>query len=422
MADVAVLTMYPTTGPSPLETGELGYAGHRIDCYDLTAVDLRRYAVLVVPPSVDQEFLARNRGVVRAFLDSGRVLIFGGHLHRDWLPGAEVFQPIPTPSLPAYRVARVADHPIFAGINTDDLTFRRGVAGFFARGHHPVPEGAEVLVWLDGGEPVTYVDQVSTAGTIVVQATCDLISYAFGLDNTASRLPRQLLAWAVTQAVAKTRALESLRPARRSGLAAVYGGSSHHHRALTAPKYARHLAGGLLYLPDLADVDLTGLDGLIVPERIHRGMLNRAGPRILELLDAGGTVAAFCGGEPPPEFLPGVRWEHRPTNYWWWLQPDGDLGLRTPNPDHSFFGQLTLRDCTWHYHGVLDPPARADVLITLATGEALMYVDRHSTAGTLVVATLDPLSHYGAYFMPAAERFLDGFMPWIARTAGAGRS
>src|SRR5271156_4305333 len=258
MADVAVLTMYPTTGPSPVQTGALGHAVYSIDCYDLTTVDLCRYVVLVIPSTVDQEFLARNRAVIRAFLDSGRVLIFGGHLHRDWLPGAELFRPIPTPSPRAYRVARVADHPIFAGVRTDDLTFRRGVAGFFARGHHPVPDGGEVLAWLDGGEPVTYVDQVSTAGT-------------------------------------------------------------------------------------LADADLTGLDGLIVPERIHRGMLNRAAARILELLDSGGTVVAFCGGEPPPEFLPGVRWEHRPTNYWWWLQPDADLALRTPNPDHSFFGHLTLR-------------------------------------------------------------------------------
>jgi len=41
-------------------------------------------------------------------------------------------------------------------------------------------------------------------------------------------------------------------------------------------------------------------------------------------------------------------------------------------------------------------------------------VDRVSTPGTLAVSTLDPLSHYGGYFMPATERFLDGFPPWLA--------
>lgn len=29
----------------------------------------------------------------------------------------------------------------------------------------------------------------------------------------------------------------------------------------------------------------------------------------------------------------------------------------------------------------------------------------------MIVATLDPLSHYGSHFMPATERFLDGFLP-----------
>jgi hypothetical protein len=133
-------------------------------------------------------------------------------------------------------------------------------------------------------------------------------------------------------------------------------------------------------------------------------------------------VIAFAGGEPIPEFLPNVRWEHRPTNFWWWLEPGADLGLRTPDPEHSLFDHLTVRDCTWHYHGVLDPPEGAEVLVTLPTGEALLYVDRVSTPGTLVVATLDPMSHYGSHFMPATERFLDGFLPWAAEESARTRA
>jgi hypothetical protein len=81
-----------------------------------------------------------------------------------------------------------------------------------------------------------------------------------------------------------------------------------------------------------------------------------------------------------------------------------------------------MLDCTWHYHGVLDPPDGAEVLVTLPGGEALLYVDRVSTPGTLVVSTLDPLSHYGGYFMPATERFLDGFLPWLAGEVGSRRA
>ncbi|HSZ31615.1 MAG TPA: hypothetical protein VK784_17885, partial [Pseudonocardiaceae bacterium] len=154
--------------------------------------------------------------------------------------------------------------------------------------------------------------------------------------------------------------------------------------------------------------------GLLIPERLHRGLLDRAADRIVEFLDAGGTVITFSGGEPIPEFLPGVRWQHRPTNYWWWLEPGADLGVRLATDEHPLFQRLTLRDCTWHYHGVLHPPDGAQVLVQLTTGEALLYVDRTSTAGTIIVSTLDPISHYGGYFMPATGRFLDGFLPWVA--------
>lgn len=401
--------------------------GERIDCYDLAHADLSRYDLLVIGPTADQEHLARHRHVVERFLDGGGVLHFGGQLHRDWLPGASAFVALPRPGLAAYRVAQVARHPVFDGVEAQDLTFRRGVAGFFARGHHPPPDGAEVLVRLAGGEPVTYVDRVSTRGTILVHASGDLLG--LGEHNgTGARVPDQLVAWAREEAAARRAGAPAgtappalppppVRDPDRPlhGVAAAYGGCAPHHRALTVAKYARHVTGGLVYLPDLADTDLTGLDALILPERMHRRRLTDAAPRILELLDAGGTVVAFAGGEPVPEFLPGVRWEHRPTNYWWWLDPGAALELRTPSPGHALFEHLTLRDCTWHYHGALDPPPGAEVLVTLPTGEALLYVDRQSTEGTLVVATLDPLHHFGSHFMPATERFLDGFLPWLGQ-------
>lgn len=421
MRDVALLDM-DIRAPGHADLGE------RVDCYALERTDLSRYALLVVPATADQEHLARHRGVIRDYLDGGGVLLFGGQLHRDWLPGASPFVPLPRPSLDAYRVAWLADHPIFAGVEPDDLTFRRGVAGFFARGHHPLPPGAEVLVRLAGGEPVTYVDRTSTNGTILVHASGDLLGYD-GADNTASRLSGQIVEWARAEARARRAALPADPhgsrlgaapadlPVGAGGLAAVYGGSAPHHRALTTPKYARHLGGGLRYLPELAKADLTDLDGLIIPERLHHDALHAAAGPISDLLDAGGTVIAFSGGEPVPDFLPGVRWEHRPTNFWWWLEPGADMGLRTPDPEHPLFDHLTLRDCTWHYHGVLDPPDGAEVLVTLPTGEALLYVDRVSTPGTLVIATLDPMHHYGSHFMPATERFLDGFMPWLAEEA-----
>ncbi|MFE4501075.1 hypothetical protein ACFRFQ_14550 [Rhodococcus sp. NPDC056743] len=429
MSVFALVTMYPTGEGSPFSKGELGYDVSLIDCYSLTDGALASHSVLVISSNVDQVHLARNRDVIRRFLDAGKVVIFNGHLDQDWLPGARHFEPVLPKTRSLYVVTDVVEHPIFDGVDKRHMTERKGVAGFFARGHHPVPDGAEVLVRLIGGQQVTYIDRVSTAGTILVHATGDLFGYAAGLhNNTAAKIPQQLAHWAASEADAlassprrQSEHVDAWAPIQASagtgtgsGVAAVFGGNSHHHNALTTPKYAQDLTGGLLYLPELADTDLSGYDAVIVPERIHRGLLNAAAPRILEYLAGGGTVVSFSGGEPLPEFLPGVRWEHRPTNYWWWLEPGADLGMSTPHPEHSFFEYLGLSDCTWHFHGAVHPPAGAEILLTLPNGDVLAYVDQVSTRGTLVVATLDPMSHYGAYFMPATERFLDGFMPWIS--------
>lgn len=201
-------------------------------------------------------------------------------------------------------------------------------------------------------------------------------------------------------------------------LGALYGGSAAHHRALTEPKYARWLAG-TVYLPDLATADLDGYDGVIVPERIHAGKLEAGRHRLVEVLDRGGTVVIFgeqsVYGAQPTGWLPGIDWEHRPTNFWWWLEPGASSPLVAHHPDHDLWHHLALPAVTWHYHGVFRPPPGAVTLISATDGGAVLYLDQVSTPGTLVVAALDPMSHYGSYFMPATERFLDAFLPWLAQ-------
>jgi hypothetical protein len=195
-------------------------------------------------------------------------------------------------------------------------------------------------------------------------------------------------------------------------LAAVYSGSAQHHRALNEPKYQRWIAD-TIYLPDLDEADLTRFDGVLIPDRLHHGKVEAAAENVLRYLDQGGTVMVFNGGEPPPTWLPGLKWAFAPTNFWWWLEPGASLGLTAPSPDHALFRRITLADATWHYHGVLTPPAGAEAVVGLEAGGSLLYVDRVSTKGTILATTLDPLFHFGSYFMPATERFLDGFLPWV---------
>jgi hypothetical protein len=79
---------------------------------------------VVVPAIVDQEHLSAHRAVIHRYLDGGGVIVFGGHLHRPWLPGASMFVPLDVRSHRDYEVAWVADHPVFNGVDPSDLTCR----------------------------------------------------------------------------------------------------------------------------------------------------------------------------------------------------------------------------------------------------------------------------------------------------------
>lgn len=201
-------------------------------------------------------------------------------------------------------------------------------------------------------------------------------------------------------------------PGRPKRLAAIYGGTAFQYRTLNEPKYRRHI-DEIIYLLDLPEVDLTSFDVLIIPDRMHHERLEANKDQIVGYLEQGGTVIAF--GEQPRAWLPGIRWEHRPTNFWWWLEPNAKSGLVLTKPEHSLFQYITLDDATWHQHGVFWPPDGVETLITLEDGGVVFYVDRMSTSGTLIVTCLDPIAHFGSYFMPATERFLDGFLPWVSR-------
>lgn len=43
-----------------------------------------------------------------------------------------------------------------------------------------------------------------------------------------------------------------------------------------------------------------------------------------------------------------------------------------------------------------------------------MFEEKLPSGGRWIVTTLDPDYHFGSYFMPATERFLEGFFPYLA--------
>lgn len=196
-------------------------------------------------------------------------------------------------------------------------------------------------------------------------------------------------------------------------ISVLYGGQAPHYVTYHTPKFNQYLHK-IIYLPEFSEQDLAGTDVLVAASQLHSGCLLDTAPAIIRFADRGGTVVAF--GPQPRQWIPNQDWEERPTDFWWWLEENADSGLRMAAADYPLFrdGYLTLADCTWHQHGVFHLKEGMRPLIDMKDGGSLMYVDKVSTGGTWIVTTLDPDFHFGSYFMPATERFLEGFFPWLA--------
>jgi hypothetical protein len=195
---------------------------------------------------------------------------------------------------------------------------------------------------------------------------------------------------------------------------AIHPGTYYHIESLEAPRYAGYF-DELLRPEDLGTADLSRFNVILVPCRTPADRMLPYAEKLRAYLDQGGTIVA-TGESDSQLWLPNVRFTPQPTNFWWWLTPGADLGVRVTSPDHGLFKYLTEKDCTYHLHGWFDVPEGAEVLVVNESGKPILYVDEVSTGGRMVVTSLDPFYHHGSHFMPATTRFLDGFLPWMRDT------
>jgi hypothetical protein len=167
-----------------------------IDHYALHETDLSPYRAILLPAHLDQRYLGEISDHVAAFLDRGGRLVFNGHVAWPMLPELAPFVPLPSRRLDDLSVHRLADHPVFDGVAEDDLTYRRGVAGFYARGHNPPPEGALPLMGVGPDRaPCDWALKRPAGGEILCHAGNDLWMY-IDATSTAGRIVPQLIAWA----------------------------------------------------------------------------------------------------------------------------------------------------------------------------------------------------------------------------------
>jgi hypothetical protein len=192
---------------------------------------------------------------------------------------------------------------------------------------------------------------------------------------------------------------------------AVHPGAYYHIESFEAPRYARYF-DRLVRPEELPAVALQDHAVIVIPCRTPADRMAGHASRLRAYLDAGGTVIA-TGENDCQLYLPGVKFTAQPTNWWWWLAPGADLGVRIAAPAHPLFRRLAQKDLTWHLHGWFDVPEGAEVLAVNECGRPILYVDEVTTKGRMILTSLDPFYHHGSHFMPATTRFLDGFLPWV---------
>jgi len=192
---------------------------------------------------------------------------------------------------------------------------------------------------------------------------------------------------------------------------AIHPGAYYHIESFETPRFAGYF-DRLARPEELDRLRLDHFAAVLIPCRTPGDRLAPHAGRLRDYLDRGGTVVV-TGESEFSQFLPGITFTSQPTNWWWWLEPGGDLGVRIAQPGHGLFRRLAERDLTWHLHGWFDVPDGAEVLAVNGEGKPILYIDEVTTAGRMVVTSLDPFFHHGSHFMPATTRFLDGFLPWM---------
>ncbi|WP_234399817.1 aspartate/tyrosine/aromatic aminotransferase [Paenibacillus popilliae] len=166
----------------------------RVYLYEMTIDKLASYGAVIVPNTIDEEFLYQRRDWIAMFLEQERVVVSFAQNFLPWLPGDRLWI---RSSLDIHERTILAhdEHPLFHGVTEYDLNYRRGVKGFFSRGYFEAPAHAEIALKDNAGQTVVYIDRHTTRGTILAGAGTDLLGYGLSDTTTARRLGLQLLAW-----------------------------------------------------------------------------------------------------------------------------------------------------------------------------------------------------------------------------------
>ncbi|WP_322516231.1 hypothetical protein SR870_01190 [Rhodopseudomonas palustris] len=166
-----------------------------VDLYALDAALLAGADALLIGMHMDQRFLKANAGLLDDHVTAGGRIAISGHVAHPFMAGLGPVQPLDGGGIADLTISRATAHPIWDGVALDDLTFRRGVAGFYGHAWHAPPKDAIVIHTLGPAHrPLDFIYPLGR-GAVLLHGGNDL--WSFGGDDTTRRLLPQLINWLV---------------------------------------------------------------------------------------------------------------------------------------------------------------------------------------------------------------------------------
>jgi hypothetical protein len=134
------------------------------------------------------------RPALERLLDRGGRIFVNGHVARPFVDGLAPFVLSGRGQVDLAQTV-LADHPVFAGVDRATFQRRRGVAGFYGRGHNPMPAGATALTGVGRDRaPLDWVWRRPAGGAVFSHAGNDLWGNTEDAATNA-RLADNVIAW-----------------------------------------------------------------------------------------------------------------------------------------------------------------------------------------------------------------------------------
>jgi len=195
---MSILFVHSHYGPIPRPM--VGPAGRgRIEIVrDTELTDARIISAkgIITTTHLDQIGFAGHRQALAVFFADGGRLFFNGHIMKPFVDGLQTYRPLLSRKLADLQLVRLRPHPVFGDIDPADMAVRKGVAGFYGRGHNPLPKGARALTGLGPlKQPIDWEWALPGGGMMFCHAGNDLWSMAPEDSDGAGAFATRIVAW-----------------------------------------------------------------------------------------------------------------------------------------------------------------------------------------------------------------------------------